>query len=504
MSGSTLLIDGLALGDVGVLDLFLASCQADPSRVAVVDDRGCVWTRGDLKSAASGIGRDLVEAGSTSGEPVVLCMPNRAEWLAAYLGTLMAECIPATLPVTSDAAAVAVAMGQVGARLVLLASTHRRRDFRAETRIIGENLGSRMSALLVDDDSGQVERITVEGPTAELPALPEGTAHILFSSSTTGAPKAIAHSEASLAAYNLGLISRYSVTDEDTIFMPSPLGHSTGVWHGARMSLLTGARLVVQDAWDAAEALRLADAYEATITVAATPFLKDIVECLWADTPKFKHMRTFLCGGAQVPPELLERAASELPDTFVGAVWAMSEGGATSSLPSDPSRKVTQTCGVPFPGVTLKTITEQGWVNPSGVEGELVMRTPSLCLSYVGHEELYLQCFTGDGYFRTGDLATLDDEGYMTITGRVKDIIIRGGVNIAVVGMPDDRMGERICAVVVTHSGNPLILEDLKPWLRSSALPKRMWPETLVSVKSLPMTPAGKIRKRLLVEELWK
>ena len=150
------------------------------------------------------------------------------------------------------------------------------------------------------------------------------------------------------------------------------------------------------------------------------------------------------------------------------------------------------------------------------------MRTPSLCLSYVGHEELYLQCFTGDGYFRTGDLATLDDEGYMTITGRVKDIIIRGGVNIApvpiesvlmthpdireiaVVGMPDDRMGERICAVVVTHSGNPLILEDLKPWLRSSALPKRMWPETLVSVKSLPMTPAGKIRKRLLVEELWK
>ncbi|WP_280460213.1 AMP-binding protein [Nocardia carnea] len=492
----------------------------DPGRLAVHDDRGLALDRGELWTLAGDIERQFREHGLTSGDVVILCMPNWTEWMVAYLAALRADLVPATLPVTTDAESIGYVAGLVGAKVLILPTCHRRRDFAAEIHAIATTVGHRLHVLLIQGDHMNRQWHTVDGSTPAPPAYPENLAHILFSSSTTGRSKAIAHSDSSLSAYNDGVIERYRVTDQQPIFMPSPLGHSTGFWHGARMSIITGAPLVLQDRWDPARALQLAEEYRCAITVAATPFLKDLVDCD-SDLPKLRGMRVFLCGGAPVPPSLIEMAQRQMPDTRIGAIWAMSEGGATSSLPGDESELVTHTCGRVLPGVELETITPEGEIAARGTEGEIVMRTSSQCLGYIGRPEMFQEAFTAAGYFRTGDLGIVDDNGYLRLTGRLKDLIIRGGINIspveienalathagikkvAVIGLPDERLGERICAVVQPEGTAPE-LDEILTWLAARGFPRRLWPEALRVVTAMPETPAGKIRKNALRQAMTK
>ncbi|MDQ1696811.1 MAG: cyclohexanecarboxylate-CoA ligase, partial [Frankiaceae bacterium] len=263
------------------------------------------------------------------------------------------------------------------------------------------------------------------------------------------------------------------------------------------------APLVVQDRWDAEQAIRLVAAHGCAFMAAATPFLLDLVEApAPAPGPKLASMRAFLCGGAPVPPALLERAREQLPGTFVTVLWGMTEGGLTTCPPDDPPERVTGTAGAPLPGLELEIVEE----------GELAMRGPGVFVGYFGQEDLYASSLTDEGFFRTGDLAALDDDGYLLLRGRLKDLIVRGGVNIsparledclaahpgvrevAVIGSHDERLGERICAVVVA-SDPGLDLEKLVAWASQEGLPRRQWPERLIIVDSLPRTPAGKVRK---------
>lgn len=502
------------------LDLFLGHLERDPHAVAVCDDRGRCLSRDELWRAAGTVERELTAHGLTAGDMVIVCMPNWTEWMTSYLGIVRGSLIPATLPVTTDPRSIAYTARLVGAKAVVLPRTHRGRDFHAESAVLAEELGHEIHVLLVDGDDGTRTWRTFDGPRATVPAYPEGLAHVLFSSSTTGKSKAIAHSESSLSAYNRMVIDRYEVTGERPIFMPSPLGHSTGFWHGARMSLMTGAALVLQDVWDPHRALDLVERHGCEITVAATPFLKDVVDAEWdSSTAKFAGMRVFLCGGAPVAPSLVEQAQQQMPGTRIASIWAMSEGGATSSLPDDSVDLVARTCGKVMPGVALETIDEHGAIAPRGTDGEIVLRTPSLFLGYIGQDELYRSSFTPDGWFRTGDTGIVDDAGYLRLTGRLKDLIIRGGVNIspveienalsghpqisrvAVVGSPDERLGERICAVIQPN-GNAPTFDRLIGWLSDRGVPRRLWPESIRIVSSMPETPAGKIRKNVLRESI--
>nr|WP_276613909.1 alpha/beta fold hydrolase [Rhodococcus sp. 14C212] len=500
--------------------MFLGHLECDPHPVAVSDDRGHTLTRAELWNLAGDIERELAAHGLAAGDLVIVCMPNWTEWMACYLGVVRGALIPATLPVTTDPKSIAYTAQLVGAKAVVLPRSHRGRDFATESAVLAEELGHEVHVLLVDGTDGTRTWRTFDGPPATVPVYPEGLAHVLFSSSTTGQSKAIAHSESSLSAYNRMVIDRYEVSGERPIFMPSPLGHSTGFWHGARMSLMTGAALVLQDAWDPRRALELVERHGCEITVAATPFLKDVVDAEWeSPTPKLAGMRIFLCGGAPVAPSLIEQAQEQMPDTRIAAIWAMSEGGATSSLPDDSVDLVARTCGKVMPGVILETIDDRGAITSRGTDGEIVMRTPSLFLGYIGQDELYRDSFTADGWFRTGDTGIVDDDSYLRLTGRLKDLIIRGGVNIspveienvlsghpqisrvAVVGSPDDRLGERICAVIQPLGDAPGFGE-LIDWLSHRGVPRRLWPESIRIVSTMPETPAGKIRKNVLRESI--
>lgn len=489
-----------------LIDRFRAHVAADPDRVSVTDSRGRQLTRGQLWESAESLAEELRGRGVAAGDVVVVYLPNGVPWQVSFLATLHLGAVPATLPVTTDLAALAAICRTVGARAVVTVPDHHGHNLGQVAHDAAREAGYRCDVVTLDGD--QRDWVVVDGRPSDRD-LPQDLDHLMFTSSTTGMSKAVMHTADTLAAVNIGFAERFGITEDTPIFMPSPLGHSVGAWHGSRLSLFTGAHLVLQEAWHPATALRLVDEHRCEFTAAATPFLKDLVEVPW-DGPKFASVRNFLCGGAAVPESLMERAADELPETFVTVLWGMTEGGVTTCIAGSTLEQRAVTAGIGLPGLELATIGPDGALDPAG--GELVMRGPGVFVGYLGQEQLYAESLTVDGYFRTGDLATVDEDGYLHLTGRLKDLIVRGGVNIspvrlenalaahpairsvAVVGVPDDRLGERICAVIVPQGQAPT-LPELVTFLEEGGLPKRLMPERLEIREELPTTAAGKIRK---------
>lgn len=478
-----------------------------------MDDQGVALTRRELWDLAGARALALEAAGVRRGDAVLIYLPNTLQWQVSLLACLRVGAVPATLPITTDAATLTHIQGLVGARAIIASPTSRRRPTgeAAHEAAVG---GDRVTTLLLVDEDGTEAWSHVPGSRSDR-VVPDGIDQLMFTSSTTGLPKAVMHTADTMAAVNITFADRFGVTEDTPIFMPSPLGHSVGAWHGGRLSLFTGATLVLQDVWDPVRALEIVDEYACVFTAAATPFLKDLVDAEWpAGQPKLASLRSFLCGGAPVPPSLLEQASAQAPQTFVTVLWGMTEGAGTTCVPGSTRDQLTNTAGAPTAGLEL-TILEPA---DNGI-GELGMRGPGVFVGYLGQDDLYRGLLTDDGFFRTGDLARLDDEGYLHLTGRLKDVIIRGGVNIspmpiedaiaahpavrrvAVIGSSDDRLGERICAVIVA-AGTPPTLEELNSWLVERGLSTRKLPEELVVVDDMPVTAAGKIRKVVLRREL--
>ena len=494
---------------------FAGHVAANPAHTALIGDNGETLTRQELWNRAGSLARSLGRSGVRPGDAVLLYFPNRAQWQVSFLACLQLGAVPATLPITTDASTLAYVYELIGARAVIAPRTFRRRATGEWARGAAADSGRAASVLMIDDDGAQVWT-RLSGVEAE-PVVPAGVDQLMFTSSTTGMPKAVMHTADTLAAANVAFAQRFGITEDTPSFMPSPLGHSVGSWHGARLALFSGATLVLQESWDPVRGLQLVDEHQCAFTAAATPFLKDLVDAEWpAGQPKLASLKSFLCGGAPVPPSLLEQAAIQAPHTFVTVLWGMTEGAGTTCTPESTREQLTGTAGRPVDGLEL-TILD---ANAEGI-GELAMRGPGVFVGYLGQEELYRSLVTEDGYFRTGDLATLDDDGYMRLTGRLKDIIIRGGVNIspmpiedaiaahpsvrrvAVIGQADERLGERICAVIVPKGTAPT-LSELVAWLTEHGLSPRKLPEALVVVDDMPVTAAGKIRKndlRTAIEE---
>ncbi len=493
-------------------DRYTVLAQRFQDRLAVADATGRRLSHGGLWREAGRLAQELEEGGIGRGDIVILLLPNIVDGQVAFVALLRLGAIPASLPTRTDPQTVAYVAGLTGARALISVERHGSAPLGDIAREAASTCGHGPGVFLLDESIG-TWRAAPAGRRTPLPASAADLAHIMFTSSTTGRPKAVMHSEDTLAALNVGFTERFSLGPDAPIFLASPLGHSIGAIHGTRLALHTGAPLVLQDVWDPARALEMIEEFGCAFTAAATPFLKDLVDARWPrSTPKLAPLRSFLCGGAQVPPSLMEAAQAQFPKTFVTVLWGMTEGGLVTCVRESPREKLMRTAGIGLPGLELRCVDAEGGTLPAGEEGELAMRGPGVFIGYFGQQDLYDSMITDDGFFRTGDLARIDVDGYVRITGRLKDLIIRGGVNIspapienaladhpdvnavAVIGYPDDRLGERICAVVVVNGEAPS-LDDLIAHARARRLPKHHCPEVLRIVDSMPMTPAGKIRK---------
>ncbi|HET9074053.1 MAG TPA: AMP-binding protein, partial [Solirubrobacteraceae bacterium] len=304
----------------------------------------------------------------------------------------------------------------------------------------------------------------------------------------------------------------------DVIFCPAPLAHQTGFLYGMWLALDLGATLVIQEVWDGARGLAAMRAHGVSFVQVATPFLADLVSEVEATGLAPEQLRTFVATGAAVPRELARRARRILGAEVGGGFGSTETCMAAAFVPGADPERAWQTDGQAMAGVTLRVTDEDGRVLRAGAEGNFEIATDTLFSGYLHRPELTAAALSDDGFYRTGDLARIDADGSLSITGRVKDVINRGGEKVpvaeveqllhaipgvreaAVVAMPDPRLVERACAFLVLEAGTELDLEGLRAHLGAAALAKPYWPERLEVVDELPRTPSGKIKKFLLRE----
>ncbi|MCA8867890.1 MAG: AMP-binding protein [Rhodobacteraceae bacterium] len=500
-------------GNGSIVERFQQYARKTPDRLALVDDRGKSYTNAELLNAAESMAAKFRAQGIESGEVVIVILPNWVEWQIAHLAIRLMGAVPANIPLKTDARMLAHVVNLVSARALVGTDVFGGFDLGSVLKHAADSADHRVDVLKIADD-GTMEWSHNASTRPAVKPNDERLDHIMFTSSTTGMPKAVMHSQDGLNAFHETMAARFDLVPNGSIFMGSPLGHSVGAIHGARMSLYFGLPLILQQKWNAAEAVALIEKYGCTFTAAATPFLKDLIELKQTgELPKLNSLKHFLCGGAQVPPALLAHADQEFPKTYVTVLWGMTEGGYTTSIPgTSPSDKRHQTAGCASDGLEIVILDEAGKPAAPGCEGDLTVRGPALFYGYFNQPELNEALFDKEGFFFVGDRAIMDNDGYIRITGRSKDLIIRGGVNIspvpiedvlashpdvssvAVIGYPDDRLGERICAVF-GPSARHLNLDEVTRFAAEHGLPKQHWPEHVFYIDDMPTTPAGKIRK---------
>lgn len=493
--------------------------QAPRDRTAVVCPRNGAVDYATLVGEAEGLAAAWHAAGTGPGDIVVLQLPNWYEFVLAHLALTRIGAVTLPLLPSYRERELRFVAGTAGAVALVGAPTFRTcpgTDLYDELVATVPGLRTSWAA----EDLRDLARSGAGGPLPPPPS-PDDVTIVMATSGTTGDPKLLLHSHRSTVG---GVIDRVAAEmtlgPGDVMLMPSPISHATGLQYGVRMAIVLGTTLVLQDRWEPAAAARLVEAHGAAWIMGATPFLYDLVHLPDGDRARLAALRLFVCGGAPIPEPLARRAVEVLPGMSLLPAWGMSETGiATLVRPGDPLAKVTGTDGRPVPGWELRVTDADGRPVPPGTEGEIRCRGAAMFHGYLGRDDLTAEAVP-DGWLRTGDLGRMDGDGYLRCMGRIKDLVIRGGLNIsaaevedlvrlhpkvrdvAVVGAPDPRLGERVCAVVVPEAGAPPTVPELAEFLTAKGLAVQKLPEHVEAVDALPVSPTGKVQKYRLRERL--
>jgi cyclohexanecarboxylate-CoA ligase len=500
--------------------------ERDTDRLLIVDPHAGRLTYGDVAGQVRRLAAALHQRGLGADDIVILQLPNWAPFVVIHLALTAIGAVTVTLPIVYREKELASVIELTGAKALVVPAAFHGFDYGTMARGLRERAAGLDLVLLVGDaDAPESPGVVVyetlmarawesSGGDPRKPGL-EDIAALGFTSGTTGDLKGAVYDTHILHATNMGFIERYGLNEDDVIFGCSPLGHAVGFTHALRMTLTIGGRIVLMDRWEPGQALQMIATEHCTFMACATPFLLDLV--YHADLKKhgsLETVRLFLCGGASIPEQLMRDARDALPNTFTSPLWGMTECGGVTTCPFDaPEEKLFETDGVACHNMELKVVDGAGDEVPPGTDGELMACGDMVTRGYFRQDELTRQSFQSDGFFRTGDQARMDGDGYIKITGRIKDLIIRGGVNIApveiesvlfahpkvvnvaVVGMPDDRLGERSCAYVVLAEGASLDIGEVQAWMDEAGMAKPKWPERIEAIDALPMTPSGKVQK---------
>ena len=370
----------------------------------------------------------------------------------------------------------------------------------------GKGESSFENQLLTGDASTETTHATVLTPNDPM--------QLLYTSGTTGEPKGVLHTANTLIGTLITYAERMEFGKNEVVFMPAPLAHQIGFGYGMLTALVIGAPLLTMDIWHPETAADLIERYGVTYTFGPTPFLADLTYLPKIEERDLSAFRLFVTSGAPVPPPLVTAAREKLR-TIIVSGWGMTECMMVTTTLLD-GEKVDVSDGFCLPGEQVRIVGGTGKELPHGTAGDLEVRGASLFTGYLKRPHLYN--VNADGWFNTGDVARMDAQGYIRITGRKKDIIIRGGENIpvievenaihkmpevsdvAIVGMPDPRLGERACVFVTLHPGYTLDLPRVTEFLSTDGVAKQFWPERLEMLNEMPRTPSGKIKKFKLRE----
>ncbi len=502
--------------------------ETQPDRLCIVDHslerKEMQWTFGQFAPVVSAMTRALYDAGIRAHDVVAIELPNNWEFVALTLATWnLGAVICPIMPIFREHEVRQIVF-KTRAKLLVVPETFRHFAFTEMAHNLSQDFPDLRIWMRGGQEFPSLETMTRQTPDNEAPSasLPdyEDLAEIVFTSGTTGRPKGVMHSHKTLLRGLLIQRDFLHLGPDDVIFMPSPFAHQTGFLYGVLFPLLLGIPAIYQDIWNPDVALDLLSRRRATFSMGATPFFADLTTHYDPHRHDLSALKIFVSAGAPIPRVLVEEAQTLL-NVHILAGWGMSENSLVTLVrPEDSLEKTYTTDGRPVPEMLCRVVNNNGRPLPPLIEGELEVKGPQNFIGYFDEPDITDQVFTQDGWLRTGDLALMDADGYIRITGRARDMINRGGEKIpvadvedllyrhpaiheaALVGIKDERLGQRTCAVVVLHPGTTLSLPELLDYLNGWHLTKQFWPERLEIVAALPKTPSGKIQKFRLREWL--
>jgi len=509
-----------------ITDFLDEVAAATPDAVAAIDSRRQV-SFAELKRLSDRAALGLLELGVRPGDVVSYQLPNWIEFLVLhYAATRIGAINNPLIPIYRERE-VGFMVGLAKSRVIVVPQEFRGFDYPEMIGRLRADWPALAHLLVVDGPTTDTQTSWEEfiqtpweerRDPAELAGLrpdADDVTLLIFTSGTTGEPKGVMHTHNTLVAANAPLPDRLGVSRDDVIHMASTFAHLTGFLYGVRLPVqVGGATGVYQDVWDPARFVDLVEQHRISYTSAATPFLHDTLNAPNLADRDVSSLRLFCCMGAPIPRAIVREAKVKLPQLTVLGGWGQSENAlVTLGVPGDPEEKIVERDGYPWPGMEIRVVDADGAPLAAGTEGRLQVRGPFLFVGYAERLEMTRASFDGD-WFDTGDLAVIDEDGYLSITGRTKDVIIRGGENIpvayvenalyehpllsgvAVVGYPDPRLQERACAVVTLAPGAAgFTHEEMREFLAAKGLSPHYWPERLEVLPELPRTASGKIQK---------
>jgi cyclohexanecarboxylate-CoA ligase len=416
----------------------------------------------------------LRAAGVRRGDVVAWQAPNWPEVAALFRACWQLGAVAAPLHHQAGAAEVAAMLATLSPRLFLPV----------------DELRARVAALRA-------------GPACSTAAArPSDLAVVLFTGGSTGTPKAVLHTHRGLAHKARTMVAAHGLTATDVVLMPAPLAHVSGLLNGVLVPGAAGMRTVLMERWDPEQALRLVADERVTFMVGPPTFFVGMMSAPGFEPGRVASLRLVSSGGAGVTPAFVDDATARLGARVKRSYGSTEAPTITSSAADDPLARARDTDGRPVGQARLRI----------AADGELLVRGPELFAGYLDPAETHAAVTRG--WFHTGDLARIDADGWLTITGRKKDVIIRGGENIgtaeveaaleahpavqaaAVVGYPDDLMGERVCAFVVADAA--FDLDACRAWFATRGVARFKTPERVEHLDALPVLAAGKVDRATL------
>ncbi|MCP4332101.1 MAG: AMP-binding protein, partial [Gammaproteobacteria bacterium] len=379
-------------------DFLQQAVQRSPDKLAVKDGRFGSLTYQDLAMQSWRLAAALQSLGIKKGDKFVVALPNWRQVPVFVLALDYLGAVGVHMPISGGEHEFTGVLTVSGAKGIVVPDTLRDKNFVALIDRAAKNCPQLDLRVVVGSEQQQpgwltFDELLAHGPTEATHPETQSSADdlncLLFTSGSSGIPKGVMHSSNSIGALNTTTAPIYDLGSEDIIFMGAPLGFSAGYAHGLRLAIFLGASLILQDTWDADQALETMVREKATFTLATPTLLDDLLNCeRFSDLGAQLSLRVILCGGASVPSSLLRRAHEKLPQTFTSVIWGMTEGIGTGSRPGTPLNEVASTDGQPFLGTELKVLGQDEKELPAGQEGDLVMRGPQQCLGYFKNPQL--------------------------------------------------------------------------------------------------------------------
>ena len=519
-------------------DILVRRVQENPDKVFATDGTRSLTFR-ELFDAGQRLAVGLHRQGLRRGDTAAVQLPNWVEFiqvLAALsrLGVIMVPIMPIyrredVSYVLSNAGVQTVFTPAHFSKFGYLDMYRSLRQEHPELRIVVARPDSAAADIAASDANvftlDLLEADTDDdSATAELgsPPQPDDPFVTVYTSGTTSRPKGCVHTFNTYCAGARALVGPFGYTEADVQFGPSPIAHTTGLVTSVLLPMLTGAATHVMAKWDPVRGIEEIQRFGCTAAVTAPTFLHTLLADYDAEHHDLSTLRLWTCAGAPIPAAVVERAGATLPDIKVLSLYGRSENllTTTCSVTDEVSRALTSD-GKAMPGAEVRIVDADGTEVARGTEGDIAYRGPAHMIEYLASPDETAALFTKDGFSRSGDLGKMTEDGYVRVTGRTKDIVIRGGMNISVreieehlahhpalrafsvVGMPDERLGERVCCYVVAASDHDApTVDDIREYLLERGMPIQKTPERVVVVEALPMTATGKVLKHELRKDI--